>query len=160
MVVILAGVVGCGKQLTREKAAEMIIKEYGFPIPITESLSLYRPKEVQAFESSGLVKATKGGATLTDKGRKYFVNEDSTFGIVRFKVCEQVFLEVTGMKKDKTSAQIEYTWKYDNFTEVSKVNESSYKSQNWFPDYIRFKGPQKGRTVYFSLYDDGWRIEK
>lgn len=82
---------------------------------------------------------------LTEMGRKYLVNEDNNLFTVM--LWETNVKEITGVQErpELKEAQVEYVTHNTNITPFGSV----------FND----KNNEHKRTVNFSLYDDGWRIQ-
>jgi hypothetical protein len=92
--------------------------------------------------------------SVTDEGRKQGLREwarEYWHGVAG-KVCDKVFVGVTGMKDvQKGIKEVEFAWTYANQTPFCSLLFS--KSRYMKGDTIR------GRCR-FALYDDGWRIEE
>jgi hypothetical protein len=179
----------CSVKLTREDALKKIkensefpvvktyeiIKSYvkdmdtqgrGVSIVIGEDENVEKEKTLRLFQHIGLLQLTETpqrsestsfllGTTirtwtlvevrLTDSGKKYLVGEDSNNYSV--KLWETDIDEITGImeaKEEKTAAA-DYTLVNKNITP--------------FGEFFSDKSNTDGRTAYFILYDDGWRIQ-
>jgi hypothetical protein len=171
---------GCdGQQLSRAKAAELIKKH--FPQPVTDRvlvgkkytgsttreqyLSTTYGRLYKLEEEDGLLKmqdlgTPKGGSftvdiSLTPKGETYQVSENKQLGFVTVKMCEQTFVEITGVAVgDKGTALVEYTWKLGNLTPFA-LRQNEVMTDQILP--CSNLSPQKA-TVGFKVFDDGWRI--
>lgn len=178
--------VACRNNLSRSKAEELIVKAYNLPQPETLTLdksyindsrgdqsgpfgigqvclmiggNKYSDKKemLNELESKHLItikeSTTREGActylwkdaVLTDEGKKYLLSETEGQYVVR--VCEIAFNEVTGIQTlgDNKVAVADFTLKRINITPFGK-NISQRP----------FSAPQ----ATFSLFDDGWRINK
>ena len=82
---------------------------------------------------------------LTEDGKKYLLNEnDNSFKV---KLWETSLDDITGiqeMEREKT-ARVDYT--------------ISNKNISLFGEIFSDKNKATQKTIYFSLYDDGWRIK-
>ncbi|MCX6231139.1 MAG: hypothetical protein NTZ33_06305 [Bacteroidetes bacterium] len=165
----------CSKDLSRDKAKQMIIQKYNFPLLKTINIDARHRYEyfggsemvqLNNFVSLGLVTQKKvneyipsvGAAwdfidvSLTEEGKKYFVNEiqdnsDDLYGrkyVV--KAYEIDFDEITGIEIQEQSkkARVLYTLKKVNVTPFGNLNEKSSTELN--------------QVESFTLFDDGWRI--
>lgn len=93
-------------------------------------------------EDNGLVWVFKS-AVLTNEGKKFLINEDDSKYII--KTCVIDFGEITGIQTQEQlkTAYVGYTLMRTNISPFAK-NVSSQPIN---------------KSVNFSLYDDGWRIE-
>jgi len=84
------------------------------------------------------------GVVLTDEGKKYLLGETDGQYVVR--VCEIAFDGVTGIQEHEQSkvAVADFTLKRINITPFGEnISQASFS-----------------RQATFSLFDDGWRINK
>lgn len=150
-------------ELTREQAFEMIKSNY----PKTRDIDIYiaDPGFAKRLIDAGLeeegyvtVQRTQKLADIgeplvqfTEKSQAFLLPDEtgSTSSIKKALLVEEDILEVTGIKmlQDNTKAIVEYTTKYTRtspYIALTKID------------------PEKTvtRKAYFSLYDDGWRIEE
>lgn len=158
--------VGCSSnELSREQAFEMIKSKY----PRTLDIDIYTadPGFARRLIDAGLEKSGyvtvqrtqklgdvgKPLVHFTEKARPFLLpdkNEDAAISsIKKATLVEENIVEVTGIKmsQDNTKAVVEYTTKYANaspFVALSKIDPEKLTT----------------RKAYFSLYDDGWRIEE
>ena len=82
---------------------------------------------------------------LTDEGKKYLLKENN--GTFKVKLWETNLTDITGiqeMEQDKR-AKVDYTISNSNITP--------------FGETFSNKTNTISKTIYFSLYDDGWRIQ-
>lgn len=172
---------GCTQtKLTRDKAKSQIIKKLNYPKDEKYSLAvedktMYQTMTISKwdkFKKLGLLtyeefgknpdrgtgwipKVTIGGsgirANLTKKGKKYVLSDIKVDGFekkVDVKIAELKFVEITGIKiyKEFNSAEVEYKIKRKNITPFGKalnINESKIE-----------------KSISFTKYDDGWRIDR
>ena len=81
----------------------------------------------------------------------------------KFKVCDKVVSEVTGIVfpidifTGEKAAKVEYKWKFGNFTELYRCYAKGLKKIGkkvpW-PKNESYDG-----VAYLVLYDDGWRVK-
>ena len=134
-------------EITREKAEKMIVEKFGYPraheIEIDWQNIYFLKKLSQKLEGRGWIyreqgKSYTGSITgITEQGKKQglsLVEHISGFlpsNTVKGKICEERFIEATGIiKKERTLAFVEYTYKYDNPTEFYKIIESVVEDIN------------------------------
>lgn len=150
---------GCGKEkLTREKAAKIILEKHWYPIPVEAWTK--KDRALQKLEEKGWISLEKfrGSfkvSSIREKGKKNGIRTTTGRWGVKAKIYDKVFGEVTGIKMSEkgNSAEVEYTWTCNNFTEF-------YKLVSPFDErLIRYYEKQGSKVAYFTLYDDGWRIE-
>lgn len=89
---------------------------------------------------------------FTDKAKPYLLptlEEDKSSNIQKVKIADEEMVEVTGIKSgsEGKSAVVEYITAYKNITPFAVLVRTDLKKQPI-------------RTAYFSLYDDGWRLER
>jgi hypothetical protein len=190
LITALASIVlisGCSKDLSRDKAREIIINHFKYPIPVTKQLGI--GSKIQAIQMShewleslkheGLIEYTPHNhpqalsrvvsVSLTDKGKKYVVGDvgirewpNTGQKYVNVKLAEKHFIEITGINTsgDKKEAFVEYTWKYTNLSPFSK----GWKDDSLFGAFAGSVGYDEKKNheekVHLVLYDDGWRIGK
>jgi hypothetical protein len=186
---ILVFSVGCSKnELSRDKAKDIIVKQLRFPIiksgelrfgsKTTPNLHL---EALEAMAREGVISYKHLGekflsgdevsVSLTEEGKKYAIGDaevikTGTFAganLVKVKLCEQQFVEVTGiaLSEGKKEAEVDFTWKYSNVTPFGKNWEergfggsfSLSSSKKEFTD-----GKLNPEKVHMKLYDDGWRL--
>jgi len=152
----------CDKKLTREKAAKMIVAKMGYPQMVEEEVPLkWWSWDTKRLKERGWIVAEYSPTVLsglrfsvTDEGRKQGLRRwarEYRHGVAG-KVCDKVFVGVTGMKDvQKGIKEVEFAWTYANQTPFCSLLFS--KSRYMKGDTIR------GRCR-FALYDDGWRIEE
>lgn len=83
--------------------------------------------------------------SLTDEGKKYLLQDtDNSFKV---KLWETNLDEITGIQEmeQEKSAKVDYT--------------TSNKNVTPFGENFSDKNKTTQKTIYFSLYDDGWRIK-
>jgi len=181
--------ISCQKHLEREDAKSMIAINKGYPIQKNFEISKSYIKDVNTegrgvtaiigddqfketekainqFASLGLLNLVETqkreettqflfGTTvrtwtivkvsITDEGKKYLIQDnDKSY---RVKLWETDIVEITGIQemKESKSAKVDYT--------------ISNKSITPFGDCFGDKNQVTSLSAYFSLYDDGWRIQ-
>ncbi|RQO75618.1 hypothetical protein DBR43_09785 [Pedobacter sp. KBW06] len=166
LIVLCVVFVGCSsKELDREKAFELIQKEKKYPKIYDEDIYAGDPAHARKIMATNLEK--NGYITLnrkltliddrpiivfTEKSKPFLLEtsaKDREHQVQRVKIADIVLGEVTGIKmlNENKSAIAEYTIQYKNITP--------------FVEFIRGKLDQTDTVkAYFSLFDDGWRIEK
>lgn len=158
---------GCGsKELTREEAFQTLKQEMNYPqvydYDVYCSDPKYASRAIEAgLESKGLVtvkrmqKMKEVGSpliTFNDKAKSYLLpisEEDKSSDVQKVKIADEDIIEVTGIKSanDGKDAIVAYTTGYTNITPFETlVHKDLQKTTK--------------HTAYFSLYDDGWRLEK
>ena len=158
---------GCAsKELSREEALQMIQQKEQYPKVIDLDIYCSDPefakKAIDAgLEKEGLLivqrtqKLSSIGKPLiqfTSKAQPYLLStsaEEKAIDVQKVKVAEADILEVTDIKTENEgkNAVVEYTTAYKNVTPFSAMTTIK----------INDKATQKAR---FSLYGDGWRLEK
>jgi len=157
----------CNKnELTRDKAKELILKDHKYPYAFDWRIYCgdpdYGAKVMRTnLEEKGFVtlRRTYGwfnsGAfiSLTAKAKPYLLptpEKDKVRKIQEVKLADVNFGEITGVKKNENgkNAIVEFSTYYTNPTPFAVLIPAK-----------DFKKADTSR-VYFSLYDDGWRIEK
>ena len=154
------------KQLSREKAFDLIKQAYNYPETWDYPIFTADPEEAKKLYDAGL--ETQGFVTiehhqrlmdigkplvqLTNKASSYVLPsepKDADSKIIRVKAGEIDIVEVTGVKmlSSGKGAVAEYTTVFKNLTPFA-----SLRGMNANKD--------KTKKAYFSLYDDGWRLEK
>lgn len=153
-------------ELSRQKAFELIKQAYNYPSVWDFEVFTADPDQAVKLLAAGLetngyivVKRTqrmmdvgKPIVTLTDKSTEFLMPAQATdkdYKIQRVRVGEIDIVEVTGVKMlgSGKKAVAEYTTQFKKLTPFA---------------VLRGLTPDKVNTekAYFSLYDDGWRIEK
>lgn len=173
-------ITGCGQDLTRAKAAEIITNSMKFPesvyysLPVTElsrsafyfdwedSLKAWKALEAQGYITTKEIKYIKRmfrtryaekriKISLTEKGKAQFPHSDRHF--YKIELCKKVFNGVTGiLKSNENTAIVEYTWKYTKLTPEGQIVLKISKLKGEDLDKI-YK-----EEVTLKKYDDGWRI--
>ncbi|HXH99294.1 MAG TPA: hypothetical protein VNI52_03430 [Sphingobacteriaceae bacterium] len=154
------------EKLDREKAFKVLQEEKVFPKIVDAEIYVADPEEAAKVIKSGLeqegflsIQKTQSLAevgqpfiTFTEKARPYLISqtsEDIKNNIQRVKIAEEQIKEVTGVKLldgDK-QALVEYKTIVNNQTPFSKLSQINVSEE-------------KTHESKFSLYDDGWRVEK
>lgn len=158
---------GCSSnELSREKAFALIQKEHPYPNPTGYYLFTADPPVAQkvlavGLEDKGYVIVQRKqrwqdmGKPLihfTEKSRTFFLpsaEQDKDSTVQRVRTGQENIIAITGIKllaKGK-KAIVEYTTQIGNLTPFSVLGDLHANQV-------------KTQKAYFSLYDDGWRIEK
>ena len=103
-------------------------------------------------ESAGYLKRVKerhgffqGDFLMPNDEKSPFMREDN---VLKVKICEKVFDHITGIAQEgKTTAIVEFTWKYDNFQPAYEIVKPA----------AELKQPSPIKYV-MTKYDDGWRL--
>jgi len=158
---------GCsGKKLSRDQALTLIKQAYHYPEVWDYEIFTADPDQVSKMTAAGLeeqgfvtinhhprlLDMGKPLIQLTTKASPYVLpaeKNDNDSKIVRVKAGEVDFVEVTGIKllSSGKSAIVEYSTIYKNLTPFSGLLGATANKQ-------------KLQKAYFSLFDDGWRVEK
>jgi len=159
---------GCAnkKEFTRENAFTLIKEAYHYPEMWDYEIFAADPEEAKKLTAVGL--EDKGFVTinhhprlmdmgkaliqLTPKARSYVLPaqaNDADSKIIRVKAGDVDIVQVTGVKllSSGKSAVVEYTTVFKNLTPFAALRRM-------------VADKQKTQKAYFSLYDDGWRLEK
>lgn len=168
IIILIAGIIsGCSsKELGREEASGIIKKEMQFPKVVDYDIlcgdPVYARKVIDAgLEEQGLVTVQrtqklqdigKPLISFTDKAKPFLLptpEKDKEFEIQKVKIADEEFVNVTGiqMSEGGKNAVAEYTTTYKNVSDFSTLINRDYNK----PDTNK---------AYFTLYDDGWRLEK
>src|SRR5690606_4854752 len=154
------------QELSREEALSLIKQDTAFPKVIDYEIYCGDPafaKKVldAGLEAQGLVivqrtqKVSEVGNPLirfSEKAQPYLLptpDEDKSVNIQKVKLAEEELQEVTGIKmlNDNKSAIAEYTTSYVNVIPFSALVKTDFYEKG-------------NHTAHFSLYDNGWRLEK
>jgi len=166
LILICAVFVGCSsKELGREKAFELIKKQNEYPQVYDKDIFAGDPEHAEKIMVTNLEK--NGYITLnrkrtlfddrpiivfTEKSKPFLLEtpaNDREHQVQKVKIADIVLGEVTGIKmlNENKSAIAEYTIQYKNITPFVELIPRKLNQT----DTIK---------AYFSLFDDGWRIEK
>lgn len=166
--IICLAIAGCNskKELTREEAFRLIQRGKGYPKTIDYDLYCGDPKYAKqvidaGLETMGFVsveRTQKLGEVgnplihLTDKAKPYLLPtpaSDQSGNIQKIKVADEDLIEVTGVNTGTSGkdAVVEYKTAYKNLTPFSVLVGTNFKQQ-------------ATRKANFTLYDDGWKLEK
>lgn len=154
------------QELSREEAMSLIIQHAEYPKVIDYEIYCGDPEFAKkvldaGLEAQGLVtvqqtqKISEMGSPLIqflEKAQPYLMStpeEDKSINVQKVKLADEEVQEVTGIKMmdDNKSAIAEYTTSYINITPFSALVNRDFKEKD-------------KHTARFSLYDDGWRVEK
>ncbi|HEV2470732.1 MAG TPA: hypothetical protein VGS78_16185 [Candidatus Sulfotelmatobacter sp.] len=153
--------------LTRRLATDLIAQSAAFKAPQdfvlhtgVVSNAAYAAPEYLVLEHHGWISATtvacSPGLTpppcwdiiLTPAGvdsvRAQVSSDEATKPSISIPVARRELIAVTGISKDGTTADVEFTWKW---TPLNEIGAALYSSD------IQYKS-----SVGFRQYDDGWRI--
>jgi len=185
---IMMAVTSCQKHLNREDAKRMIASSKSYPVTqsyeivksfvenmhtegngvtivLGEDEFKAKKNAIMQFEASGLVKLikvpqrkesssfllgttirtwTKVEITLTEFGNNYLIREKPNSFLV--KLWETDIHEITGIREmgDGKTILVDYTVSNKNVTPFGAIFNDKNKITQ--------------QSIYFSLYDDGWRI--
>lgn len=154
------------QDLSRKEALILIKQEEGYPKVVDYDIFCGDPEFAKkvldvGLDALGLVivqrsqKLSEVGNPLirfSEKSQPYLLptpDEDKSVKIQKVKLAEEELLEVTGVKmlNGNKSAIAEYTTSYINVTPFSGLVKTDFNEK-------------VNHTAHFSLYDDGWRLEK
>jgi hypothetical protein len=172
---------GCGNNLSREKAFDLVNAALpkpisGFletgsgvlfhnhtPIKLSTAKKLADDKVINfVFVAQPIPDSQVYKVLLTDKGKQYIVKGRE--GQTVILLGERNLVKITGMKMttDNKKAEVEFEWKVINLTPFGKV----VQNQNFNGGLLSAEMPIESNektypgTASISLYDDGWRIDK
>jgi hypothetical protein len=82
---------------------------------------------------------------LTDKGREYLI--EKTDKVYKVKIWDKSIENITGIQiyKERNSATVYYNEQNINITPFGELFDDKTSIEN--------------KTAYFSLFEDGWRID-
>lgn len=169
---------GCGQNLSRSEAGEIISKSKSFTEPIFYSLPVTKVsidkfgddwndhlKAWRSLESMGYISIKELGVigdgfwkwytieiSLTEKGLSIFSHDqEDTY---KTELCKKVLNEITGISiGEDGTAIVEYTWRYDDVSPITNVVMIVSDLKDSSINEI-----QKDK-VLMRKYDDGWRID-
>ncbi len=160
-------IAGCAsKELSREEALKIIKQNNQYPKVIDYDIYCSDPavaKEVidAGLEKEGLVTVQRTqklgdvGKPLiqfTSKAQSYLLptpEKDKAIHVQKVKLADEDLVEVTGIKtmEDGKQTVAEYTTAYKNISSFSALTDINFNKT-------------ATHKVNFTLYDDGWRLEK
>lgn len=164
--ILIAGCSDDKRELNREEAMNLIKQEAKYPKVVDYDIFCGDPEFAKKVLDAGL--ETQGLLTvqrtqklgdvgkpiiqLSSKAQPYLLptpEKDKSSNIQKVKLAEEELKEVTGIKmmEDGKTAIAEYTTTFSNVTPFSELVNTDFKKENT-------------RQATFSLYDDGWRLEK
>ena len=158
---------GCAsKELSREEALQLIQQKEQYPKVIDLDIYCSDPEFAKKVIDAGLdkeglltvqrtQKLSDIGKPLihfTAKAQPYLLStpaEEKALDVQKVKVADADIVEVTDVKTENEgkNAVVEYTTSYKNVTPFSVLTTRN----------LNGKATQKAR---FSLYEDGWKLEK
>ncbi len=178
----------CSEKLSERNAKTAIIEKEGYPKPVSYEINKYYLKEfyksgrgvtintgksfddvkkiINYYENNGLVtvqEETESETTtafligettrtwvyavieLTDKGREYLI--EKTDKVYKVKIWDKSIENITGIQiyKERNSATVYYNEQNINITPFGELFDDKTSIEN--------------KTAYFSLFEDGWRID-
>jgi len=152
-------------KLNRDKALQLIQNSKLYPKVKSYIVFLADPVYARrmldaGLETSGMVTvqrtqklmdAGKPIVTFTDKAKPYLLppsEKDLKDNIQLVKIADEQFEEITGVQlMDEKHAVVEYRTSFKNITPFSVLSNLKLNEKNV-------------NKAYFSLYDDGWRLEE
>jgi len=153
-------------ELDRAKALQLIREKKIYPKIITYEVytadPIYARRAMEAgLENFGMLTVQrtqklmdigKPLISFTDKANPYLLNtseEDRKSAIQLVKIADQQLEDVTGLQllEDEKHAVVEYQTSYKNITPFSVLSTLKLNQK-------------ESHKAYFSLYDDGWRLEE
>lgn len=183
-ILFLCFVLGCGNNLSREKAFDIINKnlpkfitgdfQYGSRKMFVDRNDVHRANELA---SKGVItlkfieifgpRVPIYDVLLTDEGKKYCVNVMQGGNNASIIIGERKLIQITGMKisNDNKRAEVEFAWKVVNLSPFGKViqNRKGYiLNGSLIQEEMKIKSDETlyPGTAIISLYDDGWRVDK
>jgi hypothetical protein len=155
--------VGCGpKELSKADAERIIRKELQFPR--VKEFSIFRTELDQArivlnsnLDEEGLLTVSQDISNpmieFTEKAKPYLLptsEADEAMQVQKVKLADEDLVEVTGIKtsEDGKTAVVEFTTALTNLTPFADLLPHKVKEST------------NAHEAYFTLYDDGWRLEK
>jgi hypothetical protein len=160
-------ILGCtSKELSREEASRLIRQQGRYPKVIDYDIYCSDPKYAKkaidaGLESEGLVTVQRTQRladvgnpliSFTERAKPYLLAtppKDKAADVQKVKLADADLVEVTGVQtvNDGKNAIVEYTTAYKNLTPFSVLASTNFKQQT-------------SRKANFSLYDDGWKLNK
>jgi len=166
VILFLQLLIGChSNDLSRDKALALIKKEFPYPTVKGYYLFLGDPATTPKVTAASLDTSYytivvrkvpfshENLIVLTDKSKPFLlpVEEKERADLInRVRTADEDIISVTGIKMlaDGKKAIVDYTTQYKNLTPFSVLDKSL------------IAGKDNDQKAYFSLYDDGWRLEK
>ncbi len=165
--IFLIIIAGCkSKELSREEAFRLIQQKEKYPKVIDFDIYCSDPKYAKKAMDAGLKvqglvtiqhtqKLADVGKPLikfTSKAQAYLLStpsKDKAIDVQKVKIADADLAEVTGIKteNDGKNAVAEFTTTYKNITPFSALTTINFNKKS-------------AHKVRFSLYDDGWKLEK
>lgn len=165
LIVVCIVFVGCSsKELSRDKALELIVQSKKYPQVYDKDIFAGDPENAEKASKTNLEKLgyitfnrqrkfldDRPYIEFTPKAKPFFLEtpkSDQENQVQKIKISDIVLGEVTGVKmlNENKSAVVEYTIKYINITPFVELYPGKFTQI----DTVK---------AYFSLFDDGWRIE-
>lgn len=161
-------IAGCTskKELSREEAATLIKEDMKYPRVIDYDAYSSDPEFAKlaidkGLEKEGLVtvqRTQKMGdvgkplVEFTSKAQPYLLptpEKEKAIHVQKVKLADEDFVEVKGITttEDGKHATAEYTTAYKNVTGFAPLTDINFNKTNT-------------RKASFTLYDDGWKLEK
>jgi len=158
----------CGsKELKKEEANAIISQHWQLPFQVKIALDQkydnygWPPEKYRRLANQGIITLTKTGgsifydkyeASVTENGRKYWINDgymkvngETILQIIfeGYKVAIKELSISSNAKENKAEAEILLV-----YSDISPIQEI----------FSPLKETQVKRTLYFKLFDDGWKI--
>jgi len=157
-------VIGCGpKELSRSEAKQLLIESKTYPKVIDYDIYCSDGRVANKvaggqLEQNGFVVVSKVRTgdkpffTFTEKASPFLLEtsqRDKEVDIQKVKLADEILVEVTGITsaEDGKKAVVEYTTRIENISPFAALLDREIKSA-------------ATRKANFTLYDDGWRLEK
>lgn len=168
--IFLIATIFCGcnsnKELSKEEASKIIKQDNKYPRVIDYEIycsdPVYAKKVIDAgLEQQGLVtvhhnqqvkEVGKPLIEFTDKAKPYLLptsEEDKKTDIQKVKIADEELVEVTNIQtiEDGKKAIAEYSTAYKNISGFSALTKN-------------INNQSANHKAYFTLFDDGWKLEK
>lgn len=166
--------VSCSEEMSRNKAKDVLVEHYKFPITVTKELDLGKNiyatnygmnlEILKALAAEKIIESSPNGrigsVSLTDYGKGFVQGEQKKRGwpnegqaYVDIAIAKKELVEITGLiNRDEKTSIIDYTWQYVPFSKDWK---------NPIADLARMNTStiHKDQAV-LVLYDDGWRVQE
>ena len=153
------------KELSKEEASKIIKQDKQYPRVIDYEIycsdPVYAKKVIDAgLQEQGLVTVQhnqqikdvgKPLIKFTDKAKPYLLplsEDDKKTDIQKVKIADEELVDVTNIQtiEEGKKAIAEYT--------------TAYKNINGFSALTKINNQSATHKAYFSLFDDGWKLEK
>ena len=150
-------------KLENQEAKQLIIKALNLPQSYRKDIGSFTSSTpLDELQNEGLINYsftywginTDLNLNATEKGKPYYLGQDSKTGNYMFKTNDIDFNEITGIavNKDQQTATIRFSLIATNVTPVAKA----LKRVNWISYDIN--APINGELV-FKKFDNGWQLQ-